>query len=378
MKQIGLYIHIPFCEKKCHYCDFTSVPANRELIKKYEKYLIKELLIQAEKYGNHTISTIFIGGGTPSILDEKSIGNILRSIRESFAINPDAEISMEINPGTLTYEKAMGYKKAGINRVSMGIQSMNDNTLRLIGRIHNEHQVDSTVDILRKVGFDNINGDLIFGLPHQSVDDFHKTLDRVIELNLEHISMYGLILEEDTLLYHWYKKGLVTMPSEDEERQMYHSGIQILEQNGYRQYEISNLAKKGFECRHNLGYWMLNPYIGVGLSSHSSIDNRRYWNTSLFNEYFRMIDEDLLPISGEEIVTADLRESEYLILRIRLNEGISLIDYKTRFNQSFMHKYENIIEKHIESGLLKIIDDKIILTEKGKDLSNLVEVDFLP
>ncbi len=378
MKQIGLYIHIPFCEKKCYYCDFTSVPGNMELIRKYEKYLIKEIVIQAEKFGKYDIGTIFIGGGTPSVLEQTSIGNILGIIRERFKIVPDAEISMEINPGTLTYEKAVSYKNAGINRVSMGIQSMNDNNLRIIGRIHSKDQVVSTVDILRNAGFENINGDLIFGLPHQSVDDFHKTLDKVKELNLEHISMYGLILEENTLLYHWYKKGLVSMPSEDEERHMYHSGIRMLEQNGYRQYEISNLAKKGFECRHNLGYWKLNPYIGVGLSSHSSIDNRRYWNTSVFNEYFSMIDENILPISGEETISKDLMESEYLILRIRLNEGISFVDYETRFNRSFMQKYERVVNKHIETGLLMISEDRISLTDKGKDLSNLVEVDFLP
>ncbi|MGM0395454.1 MAG: radical SAM family heme chaperone HemW [Bacillota bacterium] len=378
MKSMGLYIHIPFCERKCYYCDFTSIAGNMELMKKYEGYLIKEIGLLSDKYGDCKVETIFIGGGTPSVLHGKSIANIMKVVKEGFNISDSPEITIEVNPGTITYEKAAFYKTSGINRISMGIQSMNDSSLRLIGRIHSKEQVFSTVQILRKAGFSNINGDVMFGLPHQTKEDFEETLREVIELNLEHISMYGLILEENTLLYNWYGKGLINIPDEIDERTMYHRGIRLLNENGYNQYEISNFARDDFKCRHNLGYWKLRPYIGAGLSSHSSMNNIRYWNVSSFKDYFSMIDDGSLPIGGEESISPGLQESEYLILGIRLTEGISLDDYEKRFGQSFMGKYKSVVDKHIASGLLKYSEGKIALTDRGLDLSNLVEVDFLP
>ena len=378
MEKAGLYIHIPFCERKCHYCDFTSVAGNRDLIDRYVRYLINEIKMVSAAYGKIQIETIFIGGGTPSVLSESSLETIMEAVGNGFSLDRNAEISIEINPGTLTHQKALGYRKAGINRASVGIQSMNNSLLGTIGRIHNEDQVIATVKNLRRAGFDNINGDLMFGLPHQSIDDFRVTLEKTALLDLEHISMYGLILEKNTPLYGWHERGLVSVPTEDQEREMYHLGIDFLKKKGYLQYEISNFAKKGHECRHNMGYWLLKPYIGVGISSHSSMEGRRYWNTSGFGEYFQKLDEDTLPIEGEETITKDMMETEYLILGIRLKDGISVDDYEKRFKASFMGKYGEAMAKHMDSGLLVLTDGNIRLTEKGMDLSNQVEMDFLP
>ncbi|MCR3955417.1 MAG: radical SAM family heme chaperone HemW [Gudongella sp.] len=378
MEKAGLYIHIPFCERKCHYCDFTSIPGNKDLKDRYEEYLIREILLASSIYGNLKIETVFIGGGTPSVIHENSIRRIMNTIRRCFTLDSDAEVTIEINPGTLTVDKAKIYRESGINRASVGIQSMDDGILKRIGRIHNEQQVKDTLKILRLAGFENINGDLMFGLPHQSLKDFMETLEKTMLLDLEHISMYGLILEEETLLYNWYNRGLVSMPTEDEERDMYHTGIDFLESKGFRQYEISNLSREGFECRHNLGYWRLESYIGLGLSSHSSMGGRRYWNHSGFSNYFNKLDAGDLPIEGEEIISNDLLEAEYLILGIRLKEGLSIEDYEKRFKLSFMGKYGEVIHRHEASGLIELIDGRIKLTRKGMDLSNQVEIDFLP
>jgi oxygen-independent coproporphyrinogen-3 oxidase len=378
MEKAGLYIHIPFCERKCHYCDFTSVAGNKDLMDRYVGYLLRELSLASSTYGKPNIGTVFIGGGTPSVLHEDDISRIMDGVRSNFTLDSNAEVTIEINPGTLTIEKAKSYRESGINRASVGIQSMNDGILKRIGRIHTGEQVENTIGNLRKAGFENINGDLMFGLPHQSIGDFMDTLEKTIIFDLEHISMYGLILEEDTLLHNWYNRGLVTMPTEDEERDMYHRGIEFLESKGFRQYEISNLAKDGFECRHNLGYWRLNPYIGSGLSSHSSMGGKRHWNYTSFGNYFKKLDEGDLPIEGVEDISGDLEEAEFLILGIRLNDGIAIDDYEKRFGYSFMGKYGKVVRRHEISGLIELIDGRIRLTRKGMDLSNQVEIDFLP
>ena len=234
------------------------------------------------------------------------------------------------------------------------------------------------MELLRKVGFGNINGDIIFGLPHESIYDFANTLSEVINLDLEHISMYGLMLEENILLDHWSKKGLVKMPTEEEEREMYHMGKRVLYKSNYKQYEISNFSKVGYQSRHNLRYWKLKQYLGIGLSSHSSVEGKRYWNHTDFNSYYKNLDQGNLPILDWEIITPQLEEAEYLILAIRLNAGVIIKDFEKRFNCSFMGKYGDVVGKHIESGLLHSTNGIVTLTEKGMDLSNQVEIDFLP
>ncbi|NMA49720.1 MAG: radical SAM family heme chaperone HemW [Tissierellia bacterium] len=377
MKNIGLYIHIPFCESKCFYCDFTSIPTNNSLVEKYFDYLLKELSMASLKVKDYVVDTIFIGGGTPSILDGIKIEVLFENIRKKYALSNNPEVTIEVNPGTLDTDKTESYKRAGINRISIGIQSMNNNSLLSIGRIHNKQQVIETIKICKDLGFHNISGDLIFGLPNERIEDFKSTLQEIIKLNLSHISMYGLILEKGTKMYSWYKKGLLHLPDESEEREMYHLGIDYLEEHGYLQYEISNFAKKGFKSKHNIGYWELKPYIGIGLASHSNIDSIRYWNEKNFKEYFRKLDVNLLPIEGSELIDKTLKESEYLILGIRMNKGISKIDYKDKFGVELMGKHKEAITKHIDNGLLSDTLDNIQLTRRGMDLSNLVEIDFL-
>ena len=377
MKNIGLYIHIPFCERKCFYCDFTSIPTNNSLVEKYFDYLLKELSMASLKVKDYVVDTIFIGGGTPSILDGIKIEVLFANIRKKYALSNNPEVTIEVNPGTLDTDKTESYKRAGINRISIGIQSMNNNSLLSIGRIHNKQQVIETIKICKDLGFHNISGDLIFGLPNERIEDFKSTLQEIIKLNLSHISMYGLILEKGTKMYYWYKKGLLHLPDESEEREMYHLGIDYLEEHGYLQYEISNFARKGFKSKHNIGYWELKPYIGIGLASHSNIDSIRYWNEKNFKEYFRKLDVNLLPIEGSELIDKTLKESEYLILGIRMNKGISKIDYKDKFGVELMCKHKEAITKHIDNGLLSDTLDNIQLTRRGMDLSNLVEIDFL-
>lgn len=377
MDKIGLYIHIPFCEKKCYYCDFTSIQVDNPLVQKYFNYLLKELSMLSYKAKDFIVDTIFIGGGTPSILDGQKVEMLFEKLKKEYNISTKAEITIEVNPGTLDKDKAKAYKRAGINRISVGIQSMNNNTLLSIGRIHNKDQVIETVKICKELGFNNISGDIIFALPNENIEKFKNTLKEVVALDLSHISMYGLIIEQGTEMFSWYNKGLLHLPDESAEREMYHLGIEYLKDNNYLQYEISNFAKYGYESKHNIGYWELKPYLGAGLASHSNINEYRYWNEKTFGAYFEKLEKNILPIEGLEYIGPSLKKSEYLILGIRMTKGISKIDYKDKFGVSLMEEYKKAIEKHTENGLLIDTGDTIRLTRKGMDLSNLVEIDFL-
>ncbi len=378
MKSFGLYIHIPFCERKCYYCDFTSFPRKGRDIVKYIEFLIKELSLYKDKLSDYKLETIFIGGGTPSVINEKYIKDILDYIYSNYNIGELKEITIEVNPGTITMDKALVYKSIGINRVSIGSQSLNDKMLRMLGRIHNYTDIKNSIDILRMAGFDNINVDLIFGLPEQDLDDVDDTLKRIIEFDVEHISYYSLILEEGTLMNEWNKKGLISLPNEDLERQMYHHIVDYLKENNYIHYEISNFSKPGFSCKHNLTYWKIKPYLGVGLNSHSNLFSKRFWNTSDFNEYYEKLCINQLPVEGEEEIDREMEIAEYSIMGLRLTEGILKEEFYNRFNESLYNIYEDIIHKHINNGLLLDDGKSVRLTDKGLDLANLVEVDFMP
>lgn len=378
MKSFGLYIHIPFCVQKCHYCDFTSFPRKGRDIVKYIEFLIKELSIYKERLSDYKLETIFIGGGTPSVINERYIKNILDYIYSNYNVEELKEVTIEVNPGTITMDKAKIYKSIGINRVSIGLQSLNDKMLRMLGRVHNYTDIKNSIDILRMAGFDNINVDLIFGLPEQSLDDVNNTLKQIVEFDIEHISYYSLILEEGTLMNEWYKKGLITLPNEDLERQMYRHIVDYLNKNNYNHYEISNFSKLGYECKHNLTYWKIKPYLGVGLNSHSNIFSKRFWNTSDFNEYYEKLCINQLPVEGEEEIDREMEIAEYSIMGLRLIDGILKEEFYNRFHESLYNIYENIIHKHINNGLLLDDGKSIKLTDKGLDLANLVEVDFMP
>lgn len=377
MENAGLYIHIPFCISKCSYCDFASVPLN-DTVTKYISFLLKELEMKANILEDNNIDTIFIGGGTPSAIETIHIGNILSVVNKTFAVAKDAEVTIEINPGTLDEFKASAYKSFGINRISMGIQSFDDSLLSGLGRIHKGEDAINTIKILRAAGFNNINGDFIFGQPDQTLESFLNDLRIASEIGLTHISMYGLIVEDGTLMKKWLDDGKVKLPDEELEREMYHQGIRQLLMDNYSQYEISNFSIKGMECRHNIGYWRLKPYIGAGLAAHSCIDSKRFWNTSNFIKYFEKLGRDEDPLEGEESLDPEMRASEYIILGLRMNEGVDLVQFENKFGFDAKKRFNNVIDKHVKGGLLTDSNTNLRLTQRGMDLSNIVEIDFLP
>ena len=377
MKDLSLYIHIPFCVSKCYYCDFVSFANMEDKVDIYIDSLIRELSIYKERLANYKITTIFFGGGTPSCIEPRYIQRILEYIKKNYNTSQLIEVTIEINPGSLDKEKIKIYKESGINRVSMGVQTLDDNLLKSIGRIHQSSDFYSSYEILRQADIQNINVDLIFGLPNQTTEMVLDSLKKIIALNIEHISYYGLILEENTYFYRLYNEGKITLPDEDEERKMYHKATEYLIDHGYNHYEISNYALPKYECKHNLVYWDVNPYLGIGLNSHSNIEGKRFFNTSNINHYIDYLDSNKLPIEGEEIIDKETEIEEFCILGLRKISGIDKKKFKKRFGIEIETIYKDIINKHINNGL--IMDDKgyIHLTKRGLDLSNLVEIDFL-
>lgn len=378
MNPFGLYIHIPFCERKCFYCDFVSFPRQENNISTYINNVIKEISLYKDKLQDLHLDTIFIGGGTPSSIDSKYIKQIMDHIYNTFSTELLKEVTIEVNPGMLDKEKARVYKEIGINRISLGLQSLNDNLLKSIGRIHTSKEFLESLEILRNEGFNNINVDLMFGLPQQTKEDLEMTISKVMDLDIEHISLYGLIIEEGTLLNNWYKKGILELPGEDLERYMYHNSIDLLRSRGYHQYEISNFSKTGNECLHNITYWKVKPYLGIGLSSHSNLFGKRFWNHSNLKNYNDLLNNNELPIEGQEDINQNMEIAEYCIMGLRLINGIDKIEFKNRFELDIETKYGDIIKKHRLNGLLVNDDKNIRLTSKGLDLSNIVEVDFMP
>ena len=376
MNELGIYIHIPFCIKKCDYCDFISVKLNDGLIEEYINDLIKEIEIYSKLISKYVIDSIFIGGGTPSSIDSKFIGKIFEKLYSSFNIDSKAEITIEVNPSTINKKKLEAYKDFGINRISLGAQSLNDKILQNIGRIHNEQDILNTIKLIKLEGFDNINSDLMIGLPEQTLHDVISSLEKIVELNLTHISLYSLIIEEGTKLYKLEQNGKLNLPNEDEERLMYHKAKRLLEKNGYRQYEISNFSKPDFECKHNLKYWTLKPYVGIGLNSHSNIWDYRYWNYSNFKEYHNYLMKGKLPIENKEYINTISKITEFMILGIRLNSGINREEFKRVFGTDMDYYYKDAIQKNINNGLIFDDGKNIKLTSKGLDLSNIVELDF--
>lgn len=377
MKEISIYIHIPFCIRKCNYCDFISFSDMNDKIPKYVKSIKAELELYKEKLHDYTIRTIFIGGGTPSSIDGRYIYDILDYLYGNLTISKYPEVTIEVNPGTLDREKVRIYKETGINRVSMGVQSFNDNILKYIGRIHKVEDVYESYSLLRKEGFENINMDLIFGLPNQTLNDVLFSIREAVNLGVEHISHYSLIIEEGTNFYELYKAGKLNLPDEDEERIMYHRATEYLIESGFNHYEISNYALPGFECKHNLVYWDLLPYLGIGLGSHSYMGNKRFYNTSNIDNYIEKINKKELPIEGEELIDRQTAMEEFCILGIRKIKGIDKKEFKRRFNVEIEDIYDDVIKKHVGDGLLIDDGDYIRLTKRGLDLSNLVEIDFL-
>ena len=407
MKDLGLYIHIPFCVKNCN---------KEKLIEEYIEKLKEEITRELENK-EYNIKTIYIGGGTPSLIDSKYIVDILNVIKEKQALE-NVEITIEVNPGTVTEKKLMDYKNAGINRVSIGLQETNNNLLKEIGRIHTYEEFLETYNLARKVGFKNINVDLMIGLPNQSISNIKESLNKVITLNPEHISVYSLILEEGTKLYSKYENKEIELPDEDLERNMYWYVKNTLENNEYIHYEISNFCKEGYESKHNVNCWNQEEYIGFGVNAHSYIDGIRYSNTESIDEYIRKavspnvqipsqlhglrkinlvipeISEEISSIIKykEEIVldyseiayqtihekqSIEDMQKEYMLLGLRKIEGMSVQSFKNKFGENPIFLFRNELNKLVEEDLIIVDGDNIKLTNKGLDLANIVWQEFV-
>lgn len=373
MKEMSLYIHIPFCKQKCLYCDFPSYSGKESLMGEYIDALNKEILEKASKY---KIRSIFIGGGTPSYLDAKNLDKLLSTINK-LSFTDDIEFTMECNPGTLNEEKIIMMRKNNVNRLSLGLQSTNDSLLKEIGRIHKFNEFKENYLLARKHGFDNINADLMFGLPGQTIDDWKKSLEDVISLNIDHISAYSLIIEEGTYFYNLYEKDKLDLPSENDERIMYAMTKEILSEHGYHQYEISNYAKEGKECFHNKVYWKCDEYLGLGVSSSSFINEKRIKNIDNIKEYIEKINNN--EEVYEEIHTNDIKDDmeEFMFMGLRMIEGVDSKRFKKKFGKDVYDVYKEPIKKHIEEGLLIYELGRLKLTPKGIELSNYVMSDFI-
>ncbi|SHH34112.1 oxygen-independent coproporphyrinogen-3 oxidase [Caloranaerobacter azorensis DSM 13643] len=375
---LGIYIHIPFCVSKCFYCDFNSYTDKSYIIKDYIKYLKKEIDLYSVELKDYKVKTIFIGGGTPSSIDSKFLCDIVNHIYKKFNLSTLIEFTVEANPKTLDKYKLKDYKNLGINRMSLGLQSFNDKLLKSIGRIHTARDFLESYDLIRKFGFDNVNVDVMFNLPGQTIKDVIDTLKKVIALKPEHISFYSLKIEEGTLFYKLYNESRLDLPDEDTERDMYHKGIELLEDNNFIHYEISNFAKHGYECKHNLIYWNVKPYLGLGLSAHSNINSKRWSNFRNFKQYFKCLDNGRLPIEENEEIDVEMEMAEFMILGLRLIKGIEKLDFKKRFGLNVDDIYGMQLRSLENKGLIENKEEYIKLTKRGIDLSNLVFMELLP
>lgn len=371
MKNIGIYIHIPFCKKKCDYCDFISYCNKDEYIRQYIETLKKEIETELQK-DKYNIKTIYIGGGTPSYINSKYILELLDTINNNSYKIENAEITIELNPGTVTEKKLEDYKKAGINRLSIGLQETHNDLLKQIGRIHTYEEFLDTYNLSRKLGSENINVDLMIGLPKQRIQDIKENLEKIIKLNPEHISVYSLILEENTPLYEKYINKEIELPSEELERNMYWYVKNTLEKNGYIHYEISNFAKTGYESKHNLDCWDQKEYLGFGLAAHSYINGTRYSNEVGSENKF----EKLIKVVHEKQEIADMQK-EYMLLGLRKIKGVSIQKFKNKFGENPIFLFRNELNKLSKENLILIDGDYIKLTNKGLDLANLVWEEFV-
>ncbi|HQO95442.1 MAG TPA: radical SAM family heme chaperone HemW [Sedimentibacter sp.] len=375
MKKLGIYIHIPFCVKKCGYCDFYSVKWDEESENKYIHSAINEIKSYNELSSKYVVDSIYIGGGTPSIINPKNLEKIISTIRCLFTVEENSEISMEANPNSL-WENIKTYGEIGINRLSIGIQSLNDNILKRIGRIHNSKEALQAIDRAISFGFENINADVMFNIPGQTVDDINDTISKLVTKQIRHISFYSLKLEEGTPMYLLKKNKKIVMPEEDLEREMYYAGRNIMEKHGLMQYEISNFSVKGYECRHNLKYWKQEEYIGIGPSAHSFLGNVRFSNPSDLTEYITSGENGVFERNTLEEMDENDIKFEYIMLRLRLTEGLKFADFKNKFSIDFKEAYKEQIKHLTENNLIESDGDAIRLTKRGMDLSNYVFSQF--
>lgn len=399
MREIEIYVHIPFCIKKCDYCDFLSAPAGEEVRSRYFAALLKEVTYRAHdlsKEGPCIVTSVFVGGGTPTTLSGDMLAKLMEHLKECFDFSEECEISLECNPGTADFDKLRKCYNAGYNRISFGLQSALNYELKSIGRIHTYEEFLTAYFAAHNAGFDNINVDLMTALPGQTEAQVQESLERLMQLapRPRHISAYSLILEENTVFWDKYSKGLLDLPDEDAERRMHWQVIDFLEKEGYTEYELSNLTIPGYECRHNIGYWTRREYIGIGLGAASLIGNNRFSNTRELNEYIDYycdennntaqdyVDLKRYPIAEFEELSKNDEIAEFMFLGLRMMQGVSFVDFRERFGIAIDSVYGTVIDKCVSDGLLKTnIDSEnnktIYLTRRGQDIANYVFSQFI-
>lgn len=379
-RELELYIHIPFCVKKCAYCDFLSGPASNQQIEEYVQALIEEIRYYKEFVKKYEVSTVFWGGGTPSLLTGEQMKALMEALGQTFFIRQNAEITMEANPGTVTVEKLLACQKAGINRISFGLQSVNNEELKMLGRIHTYEEFLESYEAARKAGFQNINVDLISAIPKQTVSSWEQTLQTIISLQPEHISAYSLIVEEGTTFAKLYGEGCKLehlLPTEEDERRMYERTEELLREAGYHRYEISNYAKEGYECQHNLGYWERKEYLGLGLGASSLIEETRFHNTDEMEEYLRDANNPILLRREQEKLDRQEQMEEFIFLGLRKIRGIQEEKFAEMFGEDIWDCYGKNLERVIKEGLLEREEGVLRLTRKGIDVSNYVFYEIL-
>ena len=375
MKKLGIYVHIPFCKRKCNYCDFYSIKWNDEVEDRYVNALLQEI----KSYSNmkYAVDTIFFGGGTPTIIKAENMEKIIEEIKNTFIVDENSEISIEANPNTLTDENLSIYNKIGINRLSIGVQSLNNDILRKIGRLHNSTEALEAIERAKSYGYENLNVDIMFNIPGQTIIDIEETITKIIEHDVKHISFYSLKLEKGTPMYLMEKDNKIIMPEEDIEREMYYAGRRIMENNNIMQYEISNFAKDGFECKHNLKYWNQEEYLGFGPSAHSFLNKKRFSNPSDISLYCDNAEHNIFNKTIQEVLDDEELMFEYIMLNLRLTVGLDTNKFKKKFDVDFFDKYEKQINYLIKNELIIKYENNIKLTEKGMDISNFVFEEFM-
>ena len=371
----GLYIHIPFCPYKCHYCDFLAFSNVDFLQRKYVSYLLKEISL----YKGHDLEldSIFIGGGTPSHLEVGLMREIMAAVRETFVVDEDAEISIEMNPNSLDEEKIRTYLELGIKRFSLGVQSFDDEILKILGRGHDKAAVLKDIGDLRRLGAKNISVDMMLANPKQDMAVLDKDIEEVLALGVDHISYYTLILEAKTMFEVLLERGEIDLFDDDLERDMYHRVVNRLAQAGYVRYETSNFAKPGFESRHNKKYWALEDYIGLGLGAASNIGLKRTKNFTKFEDYYKALEAGVLPVEETEDLSLEDREKEFIIMNMRMSDGFLIKDINDRFGIDFLEKYKDVVGKNVKYGLVKVEDGRFMFTDKGMDLQNAFFVEVI-
>lgn len=374
-KELGIYIHIPFCKQKCYYCDFISFANKNQKQEQYINAIKKE--IDTYEFEKYNVTTIYIGGGTPSYIESKYIVELIEKLKSKLTNNETKfdkiEITIEVNPGTVTKQKLQDFKFCGINRLSIGLQTTNNNLLKQIGRIHTYEEFLETYNRAKEVGFENINVDLMLGLPNQTIKDLKDSLEKVIRLGATHISVYSLIVEEGTVISKLLDKGKIELPSEETEREMYWYVKNILELNGYQHYEISNFAKENKYSKHNMNCWKQKEYIGLGVAAHSYLNDTRFSNGNNIEDYINNVENKEI----EEVQTLEDKQNEFMLLGLRMLNGVDIASFKQKFGQNPIYLYRDRLNELVEDGLVVIDLNHIKLTNKGLDLANLVFEEFI-